>query len=312
MENSKSTHLSVVVPSYRGKAILPLLYERTRKALDSWCPDWELILINDASPDNDWEIIKKLALNDKRVKGIDFSRNFGQHYAITAGIEKASGEWIVVMDCDLQDQPEEIEHLYNKAQEGFDIVLARRKERQDNFVKRLFSNMFYNVLGYLTGTEQDSAVGNFGIYHCRVIQAILSMGDSMRYFPTMVRWVGFRLTKLDVVHAERAIGKTSYNFHRLVNLALDVMLAFSDRPLKLVVKTGFWISFFAVLFAFYNFIRYFAGDIKIEGWTSLIISLWFLSGLIVFVLGIIGLYVGKTFEKVKERPRYIIRESINE
>jgi dolichol-phosphate mannosyltransferase len=309
--NSSSIQISIVVPSYKGKDILPVLYQRVKSSLENWCSSWELILINDASPQDDWSVIRQLAESDSRVVGIDFARNFGQHYAITAGIEAAKGEWIVVMDCDLQDRPEEIVHLYNKAQEGFDIVLARRHMRKDTFLKKTFSKIFYSVLSYLTQTQQDSAVGNFGIYNRKVIDAILSMGDSLRYFPTMVRWVGFKLTSQDVEHAEREIGTTSYNFKRLINLALDVMLAFSDRPLKLVVKTGFWISFFSILFAIFNLIRYILGDITIAGWTSMIISIWFLSGLIIFVLGIIGLYVGKTFEKVKSRPTYIVREKIN-
>jgi dolichol-phosphate mannosyltransferase len=311
MEIREPKELSIVVPCYRGKGSLPMLYKRVVDSVSSWCNSWELILVNDFSPEDDWSVIKDLALLDNRVVGINLSRNFGQHYAITAGLDASVGKWIVVMDCDLQDRPEEILKLYNKANEGFDIVLARRFERKDTFFKRFFSNAFYKVLGYLTQTEQDSSVGNFGIYHRKVVDAIKSMHDSLRYFPTMVRWVGFKLTKVDVEHAEREIGTTSYNFKRLLNLALDVMLAFSDRPLKIVVKTGFWISFLSVLFAFYTLIRYLVGDIQQAGWTSLIVSVWFLSGLIIFVLGIIGLYVGKTFERVKDRPVYIISEKIN-
>ncbi|MBI4646848.1 MAG: glycosyltransferase family 2 protein [Bacteroidia bacterium] len=288
-----------------------MLYARLIKAMENIISSFEIIIINDASPMKDWEVIQSLAISDTRIKGINLSRNFGQHYAITAGLENSSGEWVVVMDCDLQDQPEEIVKLYNKALEGFDIVFGSRVRRKDTFMKKLFSRLFYALLGYLTKTKQDITIGNFGIYHNHVIKAILTMKDSIRYFPSMVQWVGFKNTSVPVEHAEREIGKTSYNIINLINLALDVMLAFSDKPLRLTVKIGFFMALFSFLFAIVVMFRYFFGDIKVGGWTSLIVSIWFLSGVIIFIIGIAGLYIGKTFEKVKERPLFIIKDKIN-
>ena len=215
------------------------------------------------------------------------------------------------MDCDLQDKPEEIISLYNKAQEGYDIVLARRHNRNDNFIKKTFSKLFYGVLGYLTGSNQDSSIANFGIYHRNVIEAVISMKESIRYFPTMIKWVGFKSTKLDVQHDSRLEGETSYNFKKLTNLALDIILAYSDKPIRLLIKFGIIVTSASFLIALYYAFRWISGEITIMGYTSLIISIWLLSGIIISTLGIIGLYVGKTFEGVKKRPIYIIKKIIN-
>jgi len=307
-----NTLISVVSPIYGCKTCLQELYIRLRQTLETISPEFEIILVNDASPDGAWETILELSKKDQRVKGLNLSRNFGQHYAITAGLDYCNGEWVVVMDCDLQDVPEEISRLYNKAKEGFDIVLAQRINRRDSFIKKGLSKIFYSILSYLTESKQDYKVANFGIYNKKVINAILNMKDYIRYFPTMVRWVGFRSETIEVIHSERYSGGTSYSVKKLLKLALDIVLSFSDKPLRLTIKLGLGISFLAILYAIYNFFRYFNGQIAVTGWTSLIFSIWFLSGVIIFILGIVGLYVGKTFEKVKNRPTFIIMDKINE
>lgn len=303
--------IGVIIPVYGCKTQLIELYLRLKEVLSSISEDFEIIMVNDKCPQDSWSAIIEICNRDKRVKGINLSRNFGQHYAITAGLKNSNSEWVVVMDCDLQDRPEEIPALYNKALEGYDVVLGRRLERKDNFIKRSLSKLFYKFLSYLTETEQDSTIGNFGIYNKKVIEAVCSMGDHLRYFPTMVKWVGFNQTSIKIDHAKREQGKSSYSFRKLLLLSLDVMISFSDKPMKLVVKLGLTISLTSLIFAVYTIIKYFVGDIKIMGWTSLIISIWFLSGIIVFILGIIGLYIGKTFEKVKDRPSYIIKNYLN-
>jgi len=303
--------LSVVTPVYGCSTYLFELYYRLVKTLETLSLDFEIIFVNDCSPDDSWTEIVKLCQKDNRVRGINLSRNFGQHYAITAGLDHCCGEWIVVMDCDLQDQPEEIIKLYSKALEGFEVVYGRRTIRKDNFIKVFLSKLFYKLLSYLTDTKQDSTIANFGIYHKNVIKAILNMGDSLRYFPTMVRWVGFNQTSIIIDHAERKDGKSAYSFKKLINLSLDVMLAFSDKPLRLTVKLGLLISFLSVLFACVFVIQYLLGDIKVVGFTSLIISIWLLSGIIIFIIGIVGLYIGKTFENVKKRPTFIVKELLN-
>ena len=215
------------------------------------------------------------------------------------------------MDCDFQDAPSEIPNLYNKTKEGFDVVLARRINRKDGFVKKLFSKLFWKTLGWLTGTNIDHTVANFGIYNKKVIQAVCSLRESIRFFPSMILWVGFSKTTLDVKHQERQTGTSGYNFSRMFKLALDVMLAYSDKPIRLVIKMGFFISLFTLLIGLYYLYLNITHQILVPGYTSLIISIWFLSGLIILILGILGLYIGKTFEGVKNRPIYIIEKKLN-
>jgi len=304
-------HISVVSPVYRAEKIVAELVRQLHENLLTITPDYEIILVNDYSPDNSWLTITTECEKDKRVKGINLSRNFGQHYAITAGLNFAKGEWIVVMDCDLQDRPDEIPNLYRKAQEGWDSVFAQRVERQDSFFKRLFSKTFYAFFSYLTDTKQDPTVANFGIYNRNVIDAILTMKDNIRFFPTMVQWVGFQKFYLPVQHSDRYEGKTSYNFKGLIQLALNNIVAFSDKPLRLTVKIGFVISVFSFLLALYNIFARLTGVIMVEGFTTTVFSIWFVGGMMFVVIGVVGLYVGKTFENVKNRPTFIVQNQVN-
>jgi polyisoprenyl-phosphate glycosyltransferase len=299
--------LSVVIPAYKCEKCIGELYDRLSAALKDM-GYYEIIFVNDCSPEKDWEVISEICAKDDRVKGINLSRNFGQHTAITAGLDAASGEWVVVMDCDLQDRPEEIPKLFAKAQEGYDIVYARRAARKDGFLKKMSSKLFYRVLSYLTDTEQDEAIANFGIYQKRAIEAVRAQRESMRYFPVMIRWVGFRSASIEVEHSSSAGRKSSYNFGRLFNLALDVMIGTSSKPLKLVVKLGMFISGASFVYALYLIFKALHGDYLIAGWPSMIVSIWFLSGMIILILGIVGLYVGKTFEEAKNKPLYIMKE----
>lgn len=311
MNMNKHPHISIVSPEYRGEKMVKELVDRIATSVSTITEDWEIILVNDASPDGTWSEIEKVCAQDKRVKGLNLSRNFGQHYAITAGLNYAKGDWVVVMDCDLQDRPEEIPNLYKNAQEGYDSVLAQRVHREHSWIKQLGSKSFYALLAYLTETKQDASVANFGIYNRKVINAILAMGDKMRYFPAQVQWVGFRKAYLPIQHDARAEGKSTYNFGRLFKLALDTIISFSDKPMRLMVKIGAWMTILSFLIALIYIIRYFVGDIQVMGFTSLIISIWFLTGVVISLLGLVGLYIGKMFDTVKNRPTYIVSETKN-
>ena len=302
--------LSVVIPVFLGEQTLSELTQRIFQTTETVFQEVEIILVNDASPDNSWEVIRELASADGRITGINFSRNFGQHYAITAGLANSQGDWIVVMDCDLQDRPEEIPRLFAKALEGFDIVQAQRINRNDHYRKRMSSRLFYLVFGYLTDSKQDPQIANFGIFHRKVIHAILDMGDKIRYFPTMLQWVGFRRTTLGVEHSPRTNGVSSYNWSKLLKLAFNNIIAFSDKLLYLTVFFGFGIAMFSFFIGAYYLIKYLSGDIAVSGFTSTIISIAFFSGIIITILGILGIYLGKTFDQVKNRPNYIIDELI--
>ncbi|TPG72253.1 glycosyltransferase family 2 protein [Hymenobacter nivis] len=297
---------SFVSPVYQAEGLLAELVRRLALAGEALGGSFEIVLVDDRSTDGSWARIQALAAQDGRVRGLRLSRNFGQHRAITAGLELARGEWVVVLDCDLQDQPEEIPALFTQAQQGYDLVLARRINRQDSWRKKLVSRVFYRLLAYLTETPQDPAVGNFGLYHRKVVDAVLAMREGLRYFPTMVRWVGFRAATVAVAHAERPVGPSSYTWGRLANLALDVMLAYSDKPLRLAVKLGLGISVGAFAMVLVTLGRYLLGHTWEPGYASIIISIWFFAGLVLSVLGMVGLYIGKTFEQVKNRPIYVI------
>lgn len=308
---SDNVKISVVIPVYGCKDCIALLSERLNTSLEKITPDYEIVMINDASPDDSWEVIKSLHAGNKRIKGINLSRNFGQHYAITAGLDACSGEWVVVMDCDLQDRPEEITKLYNKAMEGFDVVFAQRIKRQDGLFKRAASKVFHKTLSYLTNTDIDGSIANFGIFSKSVINAITGMREQLRWFPTFVNWVGFRHTKIPVEHSRRERGPSSYTVKKLLDMALNVLVLNSDKPLRLVLMFSFFVSGTSVVYAIITLVRYLNGEIGVLGWASLIISIWFLAGVIIFVVGIMGIYIGKIFDQIKQRPLYIIKERIN-
>lgn len=307
----KELTISVVVPVYHGEATVVELVQRLKVALAGISARHEIILVDDGSPDGAWEKITVLARHFPGVVGVRLSRNFGQHYAITAGLSLARGKSVVVMDCDLQDQPSQIPKMIKKELEGYDVVLARRAERKDEWAKRFGSYIFYAILSWLSGVRHDAGIANFGVYSSRVIQAINQMPETIRYFPTMVRWVGFRAVTVDVEHGMRPHGTTSYNFKKLFNLALDICLAYSDKPLRVVVGTGFLVSIIGIILALATLMRALQGKITVLGYASLIVSLWTLAGLTIFIMGIVGLYVGKCFEGIKRRPSFIIAEKIN-
>lgn len=303
-------HISIVSPVYKGENLVDELVQRISQAMTNVPVGYEIILVEDGSPDRSWQSIESNCAQHPNVKGIKLSRNFGQHYAITAGLQHAKGEYIIVMDCDLQDLPEEIPNLYAKALEGYDLVYARRIIRQDSWWKRFSSKMYYTVFSYLTNTVQDHTIANFGIYHINVINAMLSMGDHIRYFPTMSQWVGFRKTAIDVKHGKREEA-SSYTLGKLLQLAFNNMISFSDKPLRLAVQLGLFISVISFVVGIYYLFLYLNGRIEVLGFTSIMISIWFLSGIIIMILGILGLYIGKIFEAVKRRPFFIIEKVLN-
>ena len=303
--------LSIVSPVYHGEKMVEQLVERISNSVSAITPDFEIILVNDASPDNSWLKIKELCANNNRVKGINLSRNFGQHYAISAGLSLCSGEWIVVMDCDLQDRPEEIPHLYNKAQEGFDIVYARRVVRHDGFFKRISSKIFHSVFDWLSGIKTDSSISNFGVYNKIVIDEYNKMGEVARSFDSLIKYLGFNTATVDVKHDSRGEGKSSYTLKKLLSLSFDVMISNTNKPLKMAIGFGFFMAFISFCLAVYNIVAKYVGNIGVEGYTTTVFSIWFVGGILLMMLGILGLYVGKIFDQVKQRPIFVIRDKIN-
>ncbi len=302
-------HISVVIPVYGCCKCLDMLYQRLENSLSSITQDFEIIMVNDSSPDNSWMLIQSLAKKDDRVKGISLSRNFGQHYAITAGLNHAHGDWIVVMDCDLQDQPEEIVKLYEKAQEGFNIVFGRRYQRQDSFFKRLGSTVYYKVYNYFTESNVDNSIANFSIISSNVLAQLIKLKEQNRSYPLFINWVGFKRTEINIEHAAREQGNTTYTLKKLINLAIDGIVSQSNKPLRLSIKFGFLISLLSLFYTLFLILRYFIHGIPVEGWTSVMVSIYFIGGLIFANMGIIGLYIGKIFDEAKNRPLYLISET---
>lgn len=305
----KRPHLSVISPVYGCSTLLPSLCEELQDVLATISDDFEIVLVNDASPDNAWEVIKSLAASDSRIRGVDLSRNFGQHSAITAGLRLSAGEWVVVMDCDLQDQPKEIPKLYDKAQEGYEVVFGRRKIRKDSAGKVISARMYRKVFDYFTDSNSDPAVANFGIYHRKVIDAFNSMREQTRTLQLAIRWLGFRWTAIDIEHAPRREGRSTYTFKRLLKMGMDIIVSQSNKPLKLSIAFGFMMALVSFLYGLYLVTRYFLWGTSVEGWTSVIVSIYFVGGLLFANLGILGVYIGKVFDETKARPLYVIRES---
>ena len=301
--------ISVVIPVYKAEKMLDELYRRLRDALETVSPRFEIVLVEDCGGDRSWEVIERLAAADPRVVGLQFSRNFGQHYGITAGMDHCRGDWVVVMDCDLQDAPEEIPRLYAKAQEGYDVVLALRGERQDPPLKRLTSALFYKLFSYLADIEFDGDSGNFRIMSRQVVRNFNRMREQLRFFGGQVQWMGFPTTGIRVQHAERLEGTSTYTFAKLWKLAADTIIAYSDKPLRMAARLGMTMAAVSLAFGAFILVRSLAQGSAIPGWSSLIVSLYFIGGLIIGILGIMGVYLGKTFDESKKRPLYIVRRA---
>ena len=291
--------------------MLEELVARISKVIAPLTSDYEIILVNDCSPDASWEEITVLCARDTKVKGINLAHNFGQPYAITAGLSYAQGDYIAVIDCDLQNKPEDLPALFLKAMEGYDIVSARRVHRDDTFLKRMSSAVFHRVYDFLSGFSTDKAVAEFGVYSKRIVKVYCSIPEYSRSFVELIHTLGFRKTGVDVLHDHRLEGKSSYNLSRLLRLSFNAIVSNSNRPLHLAVTLGFVMSLFSFLMAVYNIFAKFAGWNEVVGYTTTVFSIWFVGGLLLFMMGILGLYIGKIFDQVKGRPVFIVQDTLN-
>ncbi len=303
--------ISVIIPVYRGADCLQELRKRLAAVFAMLGVTYEIVFVDDRSPDHAWQVLSEMSKAEPAVRAVRLSRNFGQHNAITAGLDLAKGNWIVVMDCDLQDQPEEIAPLYRKALEGYDVVVARRGRRKDPLHRRLTSHLFYASFRLLSGMKYDHEVGNFRIISRKVVDQLIEMREQLRFFGGMVEWLGFSKATVDVEHAERFAGESSYNFRRLIRLAAQFILAHSDRPLKFFIFSGFSIALLSFLFGLWILVRTLIWGTSIQGWASLIVSIYFMGGIILASLGVIGVYLGKVYQEAKGRPLYVIDQRIN-
>jgi polyisoprenyl-phosphate glycosyltransferase len=305
-----SVEVSVVAPVYKCGDCIPELHRQLVAALEP-LGSFEIILVNDGCPANSWEAVCAAAAADHRVKGINLSRNFGQHYAIAAGLHYSRGNWVVVMDADLQDRPFEIPNLYRKALDGFDIVYALREERRDSWSKRAISRAFSVVYNLLSDVRIDPRACNFSIASRQVIDNYCQLKELNRSYHLFLRWLGFRTAYITVEHSERFAGISAYNLRRGFLLAIESITSQSNKPLILAIRAGFFISGSAFLMGFVFVVRYLIYGVAVQGWTSVIVSLYFIGGLLLANMGVVGLYLGKVFNEVKQRPLYVVQETLN-
>ncbi len=302
-------HISLVIPVYNEAASLPACHSKTKDILNRLADKHEIIFINDGSTDNSLEIIKKLSEKDTAVKYIDLSRNFGQQVAISAGLEHARGQYVVIMDADLQDPPEIMIDMYNKLDEGYDVVYGKRKRRKgESILKRLTAKMFYRLLTRMTNVKIPVDAGDFRMMNRQVVNELNKMPERDRFIRGQVAWVGFRQTEIVYERAGRQKGRSSYSYKKMVRFALDGLTSFSDFPLRFATWLGFFfslVSFVMIIWALYQ--RLIAHSF-VQGWTSLIISVLFLGGIQLITIGIIGEYISRIGSNVRRRPKYVVKE----
>jgi len=299
--------LSIVVPVYGCQPCLVALNQRLISTLKRLRVTYEILYVDDRSPDGAWPVLLDLADRHPGVRAVRLSRNFGQHAAITAGMARAGGRWIVVMDCDLQDKPESIPDLYKMAHQGFDVVFARRTGRKDSSFRRLGARVYFWLLGLVFGSTVDGEYGTFSIVSRKVADAYLQLKDVDRHYLFILNWLGFEATAIDVAHSSRYEGRSAYTFSRLVTHAVDGVVFQTTKLLRWIVYAGFLIALAGVALAAF-FIYSWAVNSAYPGWTSLAVLILLLGGFMILSLGVTGLYVGKIFGQVKARPLYVVDE----
>ena len=301
--------LSIVVPVYNAQDCLGELHARLTAVLTAMGCSYEIVLVDDRSRDASWAVTSALARRDVHVRAVRLSRNFGQHAAITAGLAECEGDWAVVMDCDLQDPPEDIPRLFAKAREGFDVVLGRRIHRKHAWLRRATAAGYAAVLARFNRMPFDGSHGSFSIISRRVIDAFLRVGDTARHYLHLLGWLGFDTVHVDYEHAPRFAGRSSYRLRRLLRHAADGIFFQTTVLLLWIVYAGFAVAAGGALLAVWVVYEYFASTL-LPGWASLVVLVLMLGGAIIVSVGVVGLYVGKIFDEVKDRPLYVIGRRI--
>lgn len=306
-----SVTYSFVVPFMNEEAILPALLNRMKTLLDKIDGPSEVVFVDDGSRDQGAAIVAECASHDPRIKMIRLSRNFGHQVAVTAGLNAVGGKAVIIMDADLQDPPEVVHELIAKWKEGYEIVHAQRQVREgETRFKKVTASLFYRLLTRLSSVDIPRDVGDFRLVDAKVVQAIKSMPERDRFLRGMFAWVGFRQALVQFDRPERAAGETKYPFKKMLRLAMDGVVGFSDAPLRLALWLGAFVSLGAMAYGAYIFIMAIFTDVLIDGWASTIVILSFLSGMNLLISGVIGLYVGRIHNESKQRPLYFIAESI--
>jgi dolichol-phosphate mannosyltransferase len=302
--------ISVIIPIYNEEGNIPLLHERLTKVMQGIGVEYELVFVNDGSVDKSMELIKELNKKDSNIKYIDLSRNFGHQIAVSAAIDKVQGDAVVIIDADLQDPPELIKDMYAKMKEGFEVVYAKRKKRAgESFFKLLTAKVFYRLMSKITNFEIPVDTGDFRIMHRKIVEILRIMPEKSKYLRGQIAWMGFNQTYVEYDRGARHKGETGYPFKKMLSFAIDGITSFSNFPLKLITYFGFIASFIAFIVIIYALYSWYFLDSTNAGWTSTMVSILFIGGVQMIAIGVIGEYLSRMNNNVKNRPLYIIKES---
>jgi glycosyltransferase involved in cell wall biosynthesis len=308
---------SIVIPIYNEEETIPDLYTRLTTVMDKLCSvegysqdNYEIIMVDDGSKDCSWQLINELHEKDQRVNGISFSKNFGHHIAITAGLDYAKGKAVVLMDGDLQDPPEEIPKLFKKFKEGYDLIYGIRQQRSDPVFKRMSSYVFWWILRRFSGVDIPRGQSMLRILSRRFVDVIKDMREHARFIHGMMAWAGFKVTTLQVKHSQRIKGKSKYTIPKMFKLAFHAVTSFSTIPLRLATYIGFLSSFLSFVVGMYFLYTKIFYGIPVLGYASIIVSIFFVGGIQLLVFGLFGEYLGRTYQEVQRRPLYIVKESL--
>lgn len=304
---------SVVVPMYNEEEVLHETYRRLTEVMKNSGVSYEIVFVNDGSRDKTYSMLNEICDKDKRVKLLDFSRNFGHQIAITAGMDHSIGQCVVVIDGDLQDPPEVIPEMIKKWKEGYDVVYGKRISRKgESFFKKFTATMFYRFLKSMTDVNIPVDTGDFRLIDRRVCEALKHVNEKNRYVRGLVSWLGFKQTAVEFEREERFAGETKYPLKKMLKLAFDGITSFSYKPLKLATYIGAFISLASFLYLFFIIIqRIFFPETLQPGWASILAVSLFFNGITLLMLGIIGEYVGRIYDEAKGRPLYLIRKTRN-
>lgn len=310
MTDPLAPHISIIIPIYNEEKNIFNLYDRLTGVMQTLGKSYEFVFVNDGSRDNSLALIKTLAQRDEKVKYIDFSRNFGHQIAVSAGLDFTSGQAVVIIDADLQDPPELIIDLYNKMQDGYEVVYARRRKRQgESYMKLLTAKYFYRILSSITSVDIPVDTGDFRIMSNKIVQVLRNMPERNKFLRGQISWAGFKQTYVEYDRSERAEGVTGYTYRKMIRFALDGITSFSDFPLKVATMAGFTVSGVAFLVMLYALYVHYVSENTVPGWTSIILAVLFLGGIQLISIGIIGEYISRISYNVRSRPLYIIGET---
>jgi glycosyltransferase involved in cell wall biosynthesis len=305
----KNPAISVVLPCLNEGLIIDELLKRLTKVLDyHYKNSFEIIFVDDGSDDDSWKKIEKYHQSNDLIKGIKFSRRFGHHIALTAGLRYSKGDLVVMMDSDLQDQPEEIPKLISKLTEGYDVVFGQRIKKQFGFFKIITSKIFMKLMNAIAGEKLLLDSNVFRVMSRRVVDHLNSFNEHERFLMGLISFVGFKQTGVEVEHGARFAGTTKYSFTRLLKLALNLMTSFSYAPLRLAIKIGVGVGFLSLLMAIYIFIRKVVWGFDIAGWASTMLAIFVMGSIQILFLGVIGEYLGRIYTESINRPLYIVEK----